>query len=521
MLFKEKNPKKEPGYSEELYAGIKRCLNKHIQLPCKVDFIDTLIRRAEPELVGNGNRQRERHAKTLEIAQEEVLTCIGMCIFERFRKIYNARKEEEGACQLLAVLALHGMYRSFDLAVEEKRGISNLELLYEEISQQEQRQEQRKEQKRLKKRQKKMEKRSLCTNCKHSHKKEVDVEEEEDEPSIHEDEEEEEDFDDNDFVEEMIKVASKSRNNKNNYLHPSSQQTKAPNHNNHNVKKTGTNSTKQAQPTIQSGKKANPRGTTTNKDPISYPLKQNNNKVVSSPTVVVNQIRQKQQSTLDPEMNVLCHTCKVGGDNDNDLENEILKRKMRSQPISVDCGYVSDQLSLTNCSSTSSSSLEEQMEGKRSALVNNVDLEEEEEEIVLPCGGGKSSGSSVAPCSSPLTINSQLSSLSSSPEGSEVACQEGLCNHQAIEIAVSDPPVQQQRPVNNNNSSYIPEELINEFRSKHSNLKASREELRKNLRQSFAQFCLKNKNRSLSHLCRTGRCLDNAGDEGMCSGQCE
>lgn len=525
LLFKEKNPKKEPGYSQELYAGIKRCLNKHIQLPCKVDFIDTLIRRAEPELVGNGNRQRERHAKTLEIAQEEVLTCIGMCIFERFRKVYNARKEEEGACQLLAVLALHGMYRSFDLAVEEKRGISNLELLYEEISQQEQRQEQRKEQKRLKKRQKKMEKRSLCTNCKHSHKKEAEEEEEEDDPSIHE--EEEEDFDDNDFVEEMIKVARKSRN-KNQHLHQSSQQTKAPNHNNHNNKKNGTTTSKQAQPIIiHSGTKASPRGTT-NKELIDYPLKQNNNKVVSSPTVVVNQIRKKQQqSTIDdPEIDVLCHTCKVGGDNDdNDLENEILKRKMRSQPISVDCGYVSDQLSLTNCSSTSSSSLEEQMGGKRSALVNNVDLEEgeeeEEEEIVLPCGGGKSSGSSVAPCSSPLTINSQLSSLSSSPEGSEVACQEGLCNHQVLEMAVSDPPVQPQRLVNNNNSSYIPEELINEFRSKHSNLKESREELRKNLRQSFAQFCLKNKNRSLSHLCRTGRCLDNAGDEGMCSGQCE
>lgn len=116
-------------------------------------------------------RHRERHAKTLEIAQEEVLTCIGMCIYERLRRIYMCLKEEENACQVLAAVAVHALSRNFDMAVETKRGISNLELLYEEISRAEKIKEQRKEMKKLKKKKKKNEKRnnlneSSCHNCK-------------------------------------------------------------------------------------------------------------------------------------------------------------------------------------------------------------------------------------------------------------------------------------------------------------------------------------------------------------------
>lgn len=507
MLFKEKNPKKEPGYSEELYAGIKRCLNKHIQLPCKVDFLDMLIRRAEPELVGNGNRQRERHAKTLEIAQEEVLTCIGMCIFERFRRIYNCRKEEEGACQLLAVLALHGMYRSFDLAVEQKRGISNLELLYEEISQQEQRQELKREQKRLKKRQKKMEKRSLCTNCKikHSHVA-VEGEEEEDEPlnddkgidhHHHHDQEEEDEDDDGDFEEEMIKVARKNARSK------LGKQQQSSHHQNNRT--AAANSNKQSKPQKQLKEKLISKGG----QPKAQPTHRTQ-PVVKEQTPECDHDEEEED---DEEVeDCVCHTCEVGHDS-------IVKR---SQPISVDCGYVSDQLSLTNCSSTSSSSLDDGLMKRGIA---------EQVEPTSACAKSpESSGLAARSTSSPLTINSQLSSLTSSPEGSEVACQDGLCNHsheepQGSPVVKSAPPPQQQLAPNVTNNSYIPEELINEFRSRHSNLKEVREELRRNLRQNFAQFCLENKNRPLSHLCRTGRCVELAGgslgDEVVCTGDCE
>lgn len=77
LLIEDPEPCKEKGYVSTLYAGIKRCIpDKHIHLQTKTEYIAKLISRAEPELLGS---RRERHAKTLEIAQEEVLTCIGKC----------------------------------------------------------------------------------------------------------------------------------------------------------------------------------------------------------------------------------------------------------------------------------------------------------------------------------------------------------------------------------------------------------------------------------------------------------
>lgn len=64
-------------------------------------------------------------------------------------------KEEENACQVLAAVAVHALCRSFDISVEKKRGISNLELLYKELDRAEKAKELRKEQKKLKKKKKK------------------------------------------------------------------------------------------------------------------------------------------------------------------------------------------------------------------------------------------------------------------------------------------------------------------------------------------------------------------------------
>lgn len=79
-------------------------------------------------------------------------------------------KEEENACQVLAAVAVHALCRSFDMAVEKKRGITNLELLYKEISRAEKAKEQRKEQKKLKKKKKKNDKKfaenqMACIHC--------------------------------------------------------------------------------------------------------------------------------------------------------------------------------------------------------------------------------------------------------------------------------------------------------------------------------------------------------------------
>lgn len=81
-----------------------------------------------------------------------------MCLYERLRRISVCLREEENACQVLAAVAVHALSRSFDMAVEKKQGISNLELLYEEISREERCKEHKKEQKKLKKRKKRNEK---------------------------------------------------------------------------------------------------------------------------------------------------------------------------------------------------------------------------------------------------------------------------------------------------------------------------------------------------------------------------
>jgi hypothetical protein len=50
--------------------------------------------------------RRERHAKTLDIAQEEILTCIGIYLFERFDKIYRTMRSEEQTWQLLFYIGI-------------------------------------------------------------------------------------------------------------------------------------------------------------------------------------------------------------------------------------------------------------------------------------------------------------------------------------------------------------------------------------------------------------------------------
>ncbi|XP_026494965.2 gametogenetin-binding protein 2-like [Vanessa tameamea] len=172
LLVEEKEPQKEKGYVGALYGGIKRCLlDKHLHLQAKTDYIAHLIARAEPELFGN---HREKHAKTLEIAQEEVLICLGICIYERLQRISLRLREEENTCQILAAVGVEALYRKFETAVELKSGVSKLQLLYDEITQEELTRQQRKEQKKLKRRKKK-ERLAVEGKC-----KEADSEEPED-----------------------------------------------------------------------------------------------------------------------------------------------------------------------------------------------------------------------------------------------------------------------------------------------------------------------------------------------------
>lgn len=53
LLMENSNPTKEKGYVSSIYQGIERCIkNKHIHLPVKDHYIDDLMKRAEPEIIG-------------------------------------------------------------------------------------------------------------------------------------------------------------------------------------------------------------------------------------------------------------------------------------------------------------------------------------------------------------------------------------------------------------------------------------------------------------------------------------
>lgn len=86
-------------------------------------------------------------------------------MYERLRRIHISLREEERACQVLAAVGVHALCRSFDMSVEKKQGISNLELLYQEISRAEKAKEHKREQKKLKKKKKKSEKKNSYRSC--------------------------------------------------------------------------------------------------------------------------------------------------------------------------------------------------------------------------------------------------------------------------------------------------------------------------------------------------------------------
>ncbi|XP_064863338.1 gametogenetin-binding protein 2-like isoform X3 [Oncorhynchus nerka] len=151
ILVGELDCTKEKGYCAALYEGIRCCPHeRHVHVCCETDFIAHLLGRAEPEFTG-GYERRERHAKTIDIAQEEVLTCLGIHLYERLHRIWLKLRAEEQTWQMLFYLGIDALRKSFEMAVEKVQGISRLEQLCEELSEEERAKELKQEKKRQKK----------------------------------------------------------------------------------------------------------------------------------------------------------------------------------------------------------------------------------------------------------------------------------------------------------------------------------------------------------------------------------
>merc|ERR1719170_92720 len=147
------DPKVNRDGSVNLYSGISACTKEgHVHVECDAHYISQLLTLAEPELSG---LRQERHAKTIEIAQKEVLICIGLALFDRFQRIQQKLKEAEQTCNLLFLTLLKTLRMSLDLAAEKKRGIGDLELLCEELEKEEKKKEGKRERKKARRARKK------------------------------------------------------------------------------------------------------------------------------------------------------------------------------------------------------------------------------------------------------------------------------------------------------------------------------------------------------------------------------
>jgi len=145
--------------SVNLFSGISACTKDgHVHVQCDPNYISQLLVLAEPELSG---LKQERHAKTIEIAQKEVLICIGITLFLRFQRIHNKLREGEQTCDLLCLVALRSLRKSMDIAAERKRGVTDLELLCQEIEQADRDKERKQARKREKKNKQQKKKKDL------------------------------------------------------------------------------------------------------------------------------------------------------------------------------------------------------------------------------------------------------------------------------------------------------------------------------------------------------------------------
>ncbi|CAF4417087.1 unnamed protein product [Rotaria socialis] len=107
------------GFSPALYEGLRSCNNdEHIRIQADKDFISNLISRAQSDIQES---DRERHAGTLEIAQEEILICIGINLLDKFDTVYRLVRAEEQTWQLLFYITIDYLRLNFERSMFGKQ----------------------------------------------------------------------------------------------------------------------------------------------------------------------------------------------------------------------------------------------------------------------------------------------------------------------------------------------------------------------------------------------------------------
>ncbi|DBA03464.1 TPA: hypothetical protein N0F65_002872 [Lagenidium giganteum] len=146
-------------YSDDLhytsYLFDELCYSRatsHIIVPCHIDYMSQLMTRADQEIVGDWG---DRHARTIAEAQDEVLTCLGMVIWEKMQNLWTKTRSEKQSEELLVHCAVSTIRKNFDIAVEALHGKEMMEQLLAEEDDESRRLAKKKEKRKEKKKKRK------------------------------------------------------------------------------------------------------------------------------------------------------------------------------------------------------------------------------------------------------------------------------------------------------------------------------------------------------------------------------
>jgi len=145
--------------SLNLFSGISSCVEDgHVHITRSPGFISKLLLLAEPD---NSGLDKERHAKNMAAAQKELLIVISITLSRRFQKIQQRLREGEQTCDLLSLVALIALRKSFDICMEKQRSNIDLDELCFQIEQIDRDREEKQARKREKKSTKKQQKKEI------------------------------------------------------------------------------------------------------------------------------------------------------------------------------------------------------------------------------------------------------------------------------------------------------------------------------------------------------------------------
>jgi len=164
ILTGEIDAKTEIGFCSALYEGLHCCKvkndkkdiikSKHIHICPERSYIVHMLTQADTEISGS---KKERHAKTIDVAQEEVCTCLALHLYQRLHKVWHQKLTFEQTWLTLFYLGIESIRQNFEMYVEGKLGVG-MEALCEAIEQTDREKEQKLQKRRQRKQRQKQKK---------------------------------------------------------------------------------------------------------------------------------------------------------------------------------------------------------------------------------------------------------------------------------------------------------------------------------------------------------------------------